>query len=235
MYSRNAARGLCSCPQRTTIHQPSTATHAQSSGHPTTVQAFSPGTTWVYVSRLRCPGASTRRPHPCGVPCQRSSPSARTHRIRCRPAFRQSVDAQHVGRHAFLSAGKLYDEVQPQAARTSGAAAGIGDLHPYQQEDDIQGMLEISLRAAGDAGGDRRTAGRLAAAGRRCSGRVRPPCWSRLRTFADRGEKRHQGPLSQQCARHEPGQCRARGFRLHSAPQNGQRLRGPRRTAPSAR
>ena len=84
------------------------------------------------------PGRRCHRLPECDVPadadaCCRATPSpptppplAGSRRDRPGPPFRQPLDAEHVDRHQFLSAGVVYHEVQPQAARTPGRPARHG-------------------------------------------------------------------------------------------------------------
>jgi hypothetical protein len=89
------------------------------------------------------------------------------------PALRQPVDAQHVGRHALLSARQLHDEVQPQAARAALGLPGSATCIRYQRDDDdSSGDAGTAVRDAADARRDRRAARGLAAAGRRRAGRT---------------------------------------------------------------
>ena len=57
---------------------------------------------------------------------RRAAAAAGSRRDRPGPPLRQPLDAEHVDRHQFLSAGVVYHEVQPQAARTAGRPARPG-------------------------------------------------------------------------------------------------------------
>ena len=59
---------------------------------------------------------------PAGGDCRRAPCPARADRAGGGAAFRESVAAQHVGRHALLSARLVHDEVQPEAERARCAA-----------------------------------------------------------------------------------------------------------------
>ena len=94
---------------------------------------------------------------------------------RARPgaALRQPVDAEHVDRHALLSARLVHDEVQPQAERAARRRCRAWPTcTPTSPTSTLQGMLRTAVRDAADAGRDRRARRRVAAAGRRRAGRA---------------------------------------------------------------
>ena len=84
-----------------------------------------------------------------------------------RAALRQSLDAELLGRYAFLSARLLHDEVQPEAERAARRAAGPGGLASLSAGIDAPGNVGAAALGAAQSGRNRRAAGRLAAAGRR--------------------------------------------------------------------
>ncbi len=57
--------------------------------------------------------------------------------------FREPLHAEYVGGYAFLSAWLVHHEVQSEAERASGRLPGFADLHPYQPDETLQGMLSL--------------------------------------------------------------------------------------------
>ena len=133
---------------------------------------------------------------PAEAPGRRAAAAAGTGRAGPRAALRQSVDAEHVGRHALLSARLVHDEVQPQAERAAGGAAGHGrpaslsagrhaaracwncSIELQEMLAEIAGLPAVSLQPAAGAHGEL-TALLVAAA-----------------YFRDRGEQRTDGARS---------------------------------------
>ena len=119
-----------------------------------------------------CPaGRSSELLPPAGAG-RRSAAAAGIARARDGAALRQPLDAEHVGRHQFLSAGLVYDEVQSQAERAAGRPAGHGRPAPlparsrrckgmlallYQSQQmlaEIAGLPAVSLQPAAGAHGE---------------------------------------------------------------------------------
>ncbi len=72
----------------------------------------------------------------------------------------------------FYPLGSCTMKYNPKRNERLASLPGLADLHPYQPEDTLQGLLAVALRTAGDAGRNRRPAGRLAATGGRRTGRI---------------------------------------------------------------
>ncbi len=116
--------------------------------------------------RATCPTAARRAAARRGAWPTQPPPLPEVGRARRGPALRQSLDAEHVDRHALLSARLVHDEVQPQAERAAGGAAGHGRPAPVSARGHAAGHAGAALRAAADAGRDRRACRRC-----RCSRR----------------------------------------------------------------
>ena len=56
----------------------------------------------------------------------------------------------------FYPLGSCTMKYNPKRNERLAALPGMADLHPYQPEATLQGMLRTAVRAAGDAGRDRR-------------------------------------------------------------------------------
>ena len=109
---------------------------------------------------------------PASALAPRSPCPARAFRAADHSALRESVDAEHVGRHAFLSAGQLHDEVQPQAERTRRGDAGVRRPASAAARRNAPGHAARALRDAAVSVGDLGPGGVLAAAGGRRPWRV---------------------------------------------------------------
>ncbi len=82
------------------------------------------------LARLRRADRPRRDAAAGRCPRRDSAAVARSRRDRPDPPLRQSLDAEHVDRHQFLSARVVHHEVQPQAARTACRAARHGEPAP---------------------------------------------------------------------------------------------------------
>ena len=140
--------------------------------------------------------------------CHRPAAAAGNRGARCRAAFCESVDSEHECRFALLSARQLHDEVQPQTTRTLARLPQAATSHPYQPEDQIQGLLSILFEMQGMLAEISGTAGRFTASRRRRSGRIHSPA-DRRRIFQGSRGKSHTSPLPCQRSRDESRQCRA--------------------------
>ena len=107
----------------------------------------------------------------------------------------------------FYPLGSCTMKYNPKRNERLAALPGMADLHPYQPEETLQGMLqllfelqEMLAEIAGLAGG-------LAAAGRRCARRTDRAA-GRRRLFPRPRRKTHQGAGARQRPRHQSGQRR---------------------------
>ena len=107
----------------------------------------------------------------------------------------------------FYPLGSCTMKYNPKRNERLAALPGMADLHPYQPEDTLQGMLRTALRVAGDAGRDRRAAGRFAAAGGRGARRADGAAGGRG-LFPRPRRAAHQGADPRQRPRHQSGQRR---------------------------
>ena len=153
-------------------------------------------------------------------------------RARRRAALHEPVAAEHVGRHALLSARLLHDEVQPQAERAARAAAGLRrpasaispktrcracsqllfELQEYARRD-RRACPPCSLQPAAGAHGEL-TALLVAAA-----------------YFRDRGEKRTKVLAPDSAHGTNPASAAIAGFETRHGQEHAERLRRPGRSA----
>ncbi len=149
--------------------------------------------------------------------------------------YREPVDAEHVGRHAFLSARLLHDEVQPQAERAAGGAAGHRRSASLpagrnaaghacncctrckQMLAEIAGLAAVSLQPAAGAHGEL-TALMVAAA-----------------YFRDRGEKRTKVLAPDSAHGTNPASAAMAGFEAVTGQEHAAGLRRSGRSAREAR
>ena len=146
--------------------------------------------TQLAVRTLRSPAAARTVCRACDVPeapldanCCRARPSgrvapaaARGRRARRGPPLHESVDAEHVDRHELLSARLVHDEVQPEAARAAGRAAGLRRPASAPAGRDAPGHARsCCARCSRSSPRSPACRRRLAAAGRRRAGRADRP------------------------------------------------------------
>ena len=140
-------------------------------------------------------------------PWRNAAAAAGTLRAGRGPALRQPLDPEHVGRRQLLSAGLVYDEVQPQAERAAGGPAGHGRPAPLSARIDPARHAGPVAPGPAHAGRDRRAAGRLAPAGRRGARRNDRPAGGR-RLFPRSEAEAHGRADSRRRPRHQSGQRR---------------------------
>ena len=126
----------------------------------------------------RVPGAGARRavgrgPHPRRAAARAAAAAAGVQRARDRAPLREPVEAQLRSGLGLLSARLVHDEAQPAPARARRGAARPLAAAPAAGPAPRAGCAGAHVRAAGGAGGDRRTAARLAAAVGRIARRAR--------------------------------------------------------------
>ena len=211
--------------------RPHAISHAKHSRHATAVRTLQAGPPRARAAGVRRAGRAARRAAAGGSRRRRAAAAAGAGRAGRRAALHQPVDAEHVGRHALLSARLVHDEVQPQAERAAGRAAGhCRPASAISRRTRCKGMLRIALRAAADPGRDRRPAGRVAAAGRRRAGRADGAAGRRGLLPRSR-RAAHQGARPRQRPRHQPGQRRDGRLRHRHGEEHADGLRRPGRPA----
>ncbi len=79
----------------------------------------------------------------------------------------------------FYPLGSCTMKYNPKRNERVAALPGLADLHPYQPEETLQGLLgNCSIELQEMLGGDRGAAGGVVAAGRRRARRIDGACWS---------------------------------------------------------
>ena len=152
------------------------------------------------LAGVRRAGGAARRTAAGRGAGRRAAAAAGTGRAGHRAALHESVDAEHVGRHAFLSARLVHDEVQPQAERAAGqlcrALPICIPISPRRRSraccELLYEMQQILAEIAGPAGG-------FAATGGRGPGRTDGADGGR-RLFSRSGHEAHQGARARQRA-----------------------------------
>ena len=169
-----------------------------------------PGRRGVAAARLRCAAIAARANccPPTALAADAAS-AARSGRARRGAPLHQPVDAEHVGRHAFLPARLVHDEVQPEAERAAGRACRAWlDLHPYQPEETVQGMLQLLYELQEMLAEISGLPAVSLAAGRRGTRRT-DRVDGRRGLLSRHGRSTDQGPHARQRPRHQPGQRHA--------------------------
>ena len=194
---------------------------------------------------LSHPGRRTHRLPECDVPTRRirlpasaladaPPPLPEVGEIDLVRHFVNLSNAEHVHRHQFLSARVVYHEVQPQAARTLGGAAGHGRSASAAKRRIVPGHAGDSLGDAEHPRRDRRTGRRVAAAGRRRPGRIDGPA-RRGRLLPRQGREAHARADPRQRPRHQSRQRRPRRLRRRQRQEQQPRPGRSRRPARQAR
>ena len=177
----------------------------------------------------RCPSADVPASRRCRR-CPRSTggraaAAAGSRRARRGAALHEPVAAEHVDRHALLSARLVHDEVQPQAERGLARLPRLRrSASATSRTSTVQGVLqllyELQQILAEIAGLD----ARLAAAGGRRAGRADRPADGRAPIIATGARQRTKVLDPRQRPRHQPGHRRAgrlRGRRRSRATRDG--------------